>query len=514
MDAAAIIARKDLAKPERARLEGMFDDAIRLTMPGRCRFNDTKPDNADDIFDETGANGVVEFTSRMQAGLFPAFTQFLKLEAGSLVDKKDRRAVNRDLDQICEYAFEQIWSSNFAQESAESLNDLAISTGTLLVEPGMGGQALHHRAIPITELYLERGADERIGGQFRVSKIKAKLLEDRYPRAKIKEGSRTASSIAKEADKELTVIEYTRRVMDRAGERAEHYVVVEDHKEIISERKLKGQGCNPFISYRWSTAAGETWGRGPLLNAMAAIRTTNLMVELVLENAAMSIVGIYQTDNDGIMNADTVSLLPGTILAKEVGSQGLEAINAATGNFNMRDVVLNDQRLNIKRALFNDMLADPNKTPATATEVAERMADLAYRTSAGFARVFYEMIVPYFWRVLYILQKRRDIELPVKNGRALTFRAVSPLAQAQQGRLLQTLMQDFQIRGAIYGPEKAQMFYDMGELNPWMIKNVGLDERLYRPTTKVQEAFEEAAQAMAEMQAPPAEPQQKGPPRV
>ena len=34
-------------------------------------------------------------------------------------------------------------------------------------------------------------------------------------------------------------------------------------------------------------------------------------------------------------------------------------------------------RLNIKRALYNDMLGDPNRTPATATEIAERMADLS-----------------------------------------------------------------------------------------------------------------------------------------
>jgi hypothetical protein len=31
--------------------------------------------------------------------------------------------------------------------------------------------------------------------------------------------------------------------------------------------------------------------------------------------------------------------------------------------------------LNIKRALYNDMLGNPDRTPASATEVAERMAD-------------------------------------------------------------------------------------------------------------------------------------------
>ena len=33
-------------------------------------------------------------------------------------------------------------------------------------------------------------------------------------------------------------------------------------------------------------------------------------------------------------------------------------------------LILSDMRLNIKRALYNDMLGNPDKTPASATEVA------------------------------------------------------------------------------------------------------------------------------------------------
>ena len=44
-------------------------------------------------------------------------------------------------------------------------------------------------------------------------------------------------------------------------------------------------------------------------------------------------------------------------------------------------------RLNIKRALYNDMLGNPDKTPATATEVAERMADLSRRMGSAFGQI-------------------------------------------------------------------------------------------------------------------------------
>ncbi|MGB0405500.1 MAG: portal protein, partial [Fusobacterium sp.] len=38
-------------------------------------------------------------------------------------------------------------------------------------------------------------------------------------------------------------------------------------------------GSNPFIAFRWSKASGEVYGRGPLINALAAIKTCNITVE-------------------------------------------------------------------------------------------------------------------------------------------------------------------------------------------------------------------------------------------
>tara|TARA_B100000497_G_C7666733_1_gene402012 strand:- start:1139 stop:1888 length:750 start_codon:yes stop_codon:yes gene_type:complete len=246
---------------------------------------------------------------------------------------------------------------------------------------------------------------------------------------------------------------------------------------------------------------------------MGAIRTTNLMVEMILENAAMSIVGMYQTDNEGTVNADNISLLPGTIVTKEIGSRGLEPITGSTGNFNMQDVVLGDQRLNIKRAMYNDMLSDPNKTPATAYEVSERMADLAHRTSAGFARVFYEFIQPYMRRALYILEKRGDIQLPVVNGRAIQIRAISPLAQAQHGQDVQKLMQDFQIRAQMFGPQAATQMYNLEELHTWMQERMGLETKLYKSAPEIMQSMQAQAEMMQQAQmeqAQAAAPQQQG----
>nr|WP_226898281.1 portal protein [Mangrovicoccus algicola] len=495
----------DKAQAERSRLEPMFDDAIRLTMPGRRGFNMTDWDPAwADIYDETGANAVEEFASRMQAGFFPSFSRFIQLEASSLIAPKDRAAVNRDLEEICQYLFEEIWVSNFATEAAESLTDLALSTGTLCVEEGFGGNRLHHQSIPLTELLLETGPAGQIGGQFReqrdvpVTDVPA-ILGQHYDDSA---APVLAADIRQNVDRKVTLVTHTYRdFTSRDTERSWHIVLVKETKEIVCKRELTGRGSNPFLSFRMGKIEGGTWGRGPLMRSLGAVRTTNLMVELVLENAAMAITGIYQTDNDGTVNADNISLLPGTILSREIGTRGLEPIAAATGSFQMQDVVLGDQRTNIKRAMYNDMLSDPNRTPATAYEVSERMADLAHRTAAGFSRIFYEFVQPYIWRALYLLEKRGDIQLPTQNGRALNFRPTSPLARAQSGRDLQALIQDFSLRAQIYGPQAAAMSYETEELETWLQARNGLDERIFKTPADMARSMQEMQQQMMQMQA-------------
>ena len=54
-------------------------------------------------------------------------------------------------------------------------------------------------------------------------------------------------------------------------------------------------------------------------------------------------------DDDGVMNTDTINLVPGTIIPKAMGSMGLQPIRAA-GDFNVANLILNDMRNNIKES--------------------------------------------------------------------------------------------------------------------------------------------------------------------
>jgi hypothetical protein len=69
-------------------------------------------------------------------------------------------------------------------------------------------------------------------------------------------------------------------------------------------------------------------------------------------------------------------------------------------------LVLGEMRANIKRALYNDMLGNPDKTPMSATEVSTRMADLSGQIGSAFGRLQHELVEPLIRRVINILKFR------------------------------------------------------------------------------------------------------------
>jgi hypothetical protein len=277
-----------------------------------------------------------------------------------------------------------------------------------------------------------------------------------------------------------------------------HYAICQRTQTVLHQKEMKGVGSNPFVCFRWSKCAGEVYGRGPLINALSAIKTTNLTIELILENAQMAISGIYQMEDDGVINPDTIQLVPGSIIPKAMGSNGLQPINAA-GRFDVAQLILSDMRLNIKKALYNDMLGNPDKTPATATEVAERMADLSRRMGAAFGRLQSELVQPVLQRVIYILKKQGRIEVPTVNGREVKIKPTSPLAQAQANQDISSVARFLELVGGVFGPEMLQLLIDGEETAVHLAKKFGVPERLIRDEEQ-RKQIAALAQQMAQQQ--------------
>jgi hypothetical protein len=154
-------------------------------------------------------------------------------------------------------------------------------------------------------------------------------------------------------------------------------------------------------------------------------------------------------------------------------------------------------RLNIKRALYNDMLGNPDRTPASATEIAERMADLSRRIGSAFGRLQAELVQPVLQRVVYILKKQGRIELPTINGREVKVRSVSPLAQAQNQADITSIARWIELIQGNFGPQVLNLLIDSEEVASVLAKKFGVPDTLVRDKAQ-REQLIKIAQQMAE----------------
>ena len=469
-----------------------FEEAYEYCLPNRESFYDESPGQrrTDKIFDETAVVGVQEFASRLQAGIVPTFARWADFQAGSEIPPEQKPEINLELDKITDYVFQILQTSNFNQEIHEAFMDLAIGTGVMLVEEGDAINPIKFSSIPLTRVCLNNGPDGAIDTVYRTRYCKPDEINILYPKAVLPENFDPLRQT-----KKIKIVEAVYKIYEPNVEKYKLCVVMEDPKHILFEETYTGEGANPYLVFRWNKASGEVYGRGPVFNAMSAIKTCNLTIELILQNAQMSVSGVYTYEDDGVINPDNISLVPGSLIPVAPGSRGLTPIQAAS-NFDVAQLVLNDMRANIKKALYMEALGRPEGTPMTATEVSERMADLSRQIGASFGRLQSELINPLLRRIIRILSKQGRIDIPKVNGREVKIAPRSPLAQAQHLQDVADVTRFNEIIAGTFGPQMINLIVDQNATAKYLAEKMNLPEKLIRD----EEEQKQLADRMSQLQ--------------
>jgi hypothetical protein len=285
----------------------------------------------------------------------------------------------------------------------------------MMVQPGDDVQPINFIPVPQYLVAFEEGANGNVDNVYRRMRIKAEAIQRQWPDAKIDENSLLGRLIKDKPTEDVELIEAT--VIDpKRGDYCYH-VIDKKGKDEIVYRRMK---VSPWVVSRYMKVAGEIYGRGPLITALPDIKTLNKTLELLLKNASLAIAGVYTAADDGVLNPATVKIVPGAIIpvARNGGPQGesLKALPRA-GDFNVSQIIINDLRQNIKRILLDESLPPDNMSARSATEVVERMKELAQNLGSAFGRLINETMVPVVSKVLQVMDDRGIIELPLRvNG--------------------------------------------------------------------------------------------------
>ena len=237
----------------------------------------------------------------------------------------------------------------------------------------------------------------------------------------------------------LTVIEAVLPRINACGQQGYNYVAFAiDENNILkmgNKFVLKtGVFANsPFICFRWMKVPSEIYGRSPVMSAMPDIKTANKVVELILKNASIAVSGVWQADDDGVLNIENITLAPGTIIPKAVGSSGLTPLRTGA-DFDVSQLVLSDLRAKINHSLLVDQLLSFNTLKMTATEVVERTNQMSRILGATYGRLQSEFLTPVILRAVSILKRRGEIEDIFIDGHEVDLKYQSPLAKNQAVR--------------------------------------------------------------------------------
>lgn len=433
-----ILTRYERAKTRRSGWESHWQECYDYTLPQRNGFDSSASfgqKKNQTLFDGTALDAVDQLSASLLGNLTPPWTQWFGFKPGPDLSADESETLAPILEQAAKTVQAHFDRSNFSVEIHQCFLDLVVGgTATLYFEETDPGafSAFKFSAVPLNESVLEEGNDGFLSGAHRVLKLTLPQIQARYTHAELPE--KIAAIAAREPDTRFDILE---SILPDEG--AHQYTAILNHDntpQIIAEGRFEN---SPAISFRWMKSPGEIYGRSPVMKALPDIKTANKVVELILKNASIAVTGIWQADDDGVLNPANIDLVPGSIIPKAVGSQGLKALDMP-GRFDVSQLVLDDLRRRIRHSLLSDKLGQISDPRMSATEIIERSSEMALLLGATYGRLQSELLTPLIQRAFAILRRRGEIPDIALDGRYVTLDYRSPLARAQGQRYAQNVM--------------------------------------------------------------------------
>ncbi len=432
-EAHEILRRYKTAQGRRGNWEHLWQEAYDYALPQRAGFIrrlEAGTPRFERIFDATAMDAVDHLAASLLGNLTPPWSQWFGLKPGPDLGPEQSEALAPVLEKAARTIQDHFDRSNFSVEIHQCFLDLCVGgTASLFfeeAEPG-GFSAFRFSAAPLSDVVLEEGESGILDGTFRDLELTLAQLRSRYPYADlppqmIRDGTKDPQKKFQVLESVLpdgTAFSYTAMLPNEGG-----------NPDFLAQVRIS---ASPVINFRWLKTPGEIYGRSPVMKALPDIKTANKVVELILKNASISVTGIWQADDDGVLNPANIELVPGTIIPKAVGSKGLTPLEMP-GRFDISQIVLDDLRRRIQHALLTDLLGPIGAANMTATEVLERSAEMALILGATYGRLQTELLTPLVQRAFNILRRRGEVPDISLDGRYVSLDYRSPLARAQGQR--------------------------------------------------------------------------------
>jgi hypothetical protein len=436
------------------------------------------------VYDTTAIEAVTTFVSKIHDALTPPQVQwgFLEVDSSMVDDPTDKdnemliEQAQMALDAYMRRLFTYIHASNFDSAVNECYYDLAVGTAALVINQFSDDLPFMCTSIPADKLCIEEAVNGNIESWFRTwQNLKICELNTRWPNIRI--SPNLQAMLASDPDAVIRNI-YEGVAYFPNQPRQYLYAVWADNDLLLAT----WHESPPGIVWRWKKMNNETWGRGPVMEALPSIISLNEMARVELASANLNTFRPYMGFSDAVFNPHTFKLEPFTIIPiSPIGSNGQVPLiplpNSASPEF--AQFTLADLRMQIKQLLFAEQPQDSKSVqPQTAYELAMKQQTLAEKIGPQFSRMLQEFLWPLIKRFAYILNNMGLLPYPRVGGIPIKFKYKSPLALAKGRASVERFVQYVQILQGVLGPDGAQMYLNPKTIPYMLAEMLQIDERL------------------------------------
>lgn len=495
MDYQAIKARRAAALGAKLAFKPLLDEAFEFGIPYRKGTSETGEGEkrVNRVYDATAMEASLRFAGKFARDIFPP--GFFAIEPGKwLPDDTVKEEIRKQVAPVTKVVDTFFLSGEWEQAKAEMGIDLCAGNTALLVLKGTQAKPCRFVVAPMDEIMFENGPFNDITGVFWERKWPLRAIAEEFPNGKF------SDELRQRIDKtpEGTITLYQDTVWDKKTERWVRHAWCDGNQDMIIETTTS-RTC-PWVTPRYFRVPGEVYGRGVLMLAMPAIRTLNVAQKIMLQAAAIAMLGIYTAIDDGVFNPDNSPLQPGVFwkVARNGGVLGPSVMRFPDPRIDLAGIPIDKLQMQVKSAMNDKALPPDTGAVRSPTEIIERVKQIAFDDVGAFGRLVHEGVVPLVKRCVEIAYDLgllgREINI---DDFILRVEVRSPMAMARQQMRSESIMQYFQIVNAVYSdnPQMVDQMVHRDKALAHVAEALMVPEDV-RPTTEErQQIAEKQAQA-------------------
>ena len=422
MDGLAIRQRYDELVSLRQVLDDTYERIEKYVVPYRGNF--FKPEDSESevewrrrgIYDSTAPIAADLLASSIHSNLTSPMIPWFQLQfRDNALNESD--AAKEWLESVQDQIWQTLKESDFNMEIAETYLDL-VSYGTaVLFQEELSDkdwEGLTFTAIPVRDIYFERGSDDHVLRVYRRLKYTYLQLQDKFPDHDF--GDSMADNVDEKHDvvfcvyKRDEVTAVNRKMAPNARPWGWKYILHRD-SSVLDEG---GYYQMPAHVVRWKKVSGSRWGHSPAFVALSDIMQLNATVAMSSEARAKEVDPPMKTTERGVIG--DLELTPGGLTVTTEMDQVDRLL--PPHNWLVADAEIERLQVSIRSTFYVDKLELKESPAMTATEVLARLDKQQRQFAPTLGRLEADLLDPLIEWTFDSLVRNGLIEVPEELAEA------------------------------------------------------------------------------------------------